>query len=180
MWDLTIICIVTKKKKNDKKYYANAKVSSPWHTLNTPSHTSDLDTCVRTKLDYITWSSFKIVCNTKTYIQKCYIMCVIKCSYNQTYNIARYNGRHTTVLKFTLKIYCIPVIFASCTVIFALWHLQTDLPGFEFAQTQLCSKKIKYSDTLEFAQSKICSKTTKAKGTNMIQERIFPVNRQCI
>lgn len=39
-----------KKTKNEKKYYANAKVSFPWHTLNTPSHTSDLDTCVRTKL----------------------------------------------------------------------------------------------------------------------------------
>lgn len=42
-----------KKKKNEKKYYANAKVSFPWHTLNTPSHTSDLDTCVRTKLDLL-------------------------------------------------------------------------------------------------------------------------------
>lgn len=34
-------------------------------------------------------------------------------------------------------------------------------------------------ETLEFAQSKICSKTTKAKGANIIQERIFPVNRLC-
>lgn len=43
-----------KKKRTRKKYYANAKVSFPWHTLDTPSHTSDLDTRVRTKLDSIT------------------------------------------------------------------------------------------------------------------------------
>lgn len=28
-----------KKKRTRKKYYANAKVSFPWHTLDTPSHT---------------------------------------------------------------------------------------------------------------------------------------------
>lgn len=40
-----------KKTKNEKKYYANAKVSFPWHTLNTPSHTK--------------WSRY--MCQDKTY-----------------------------------------------------------------------------------------------------------------
>lgn len=96
MWGFTIIYIVTrkKKKKNEKKILCKCQSKlSVAHSRHTEPHYSDLDTHVRTKLDSITWSSFKIVCNTKTYIQKCLYVChKIFLQSNLQHNIARYDS----------------------------------------------------------------------------------------